>query len=346
MRQRNPVFDIMKGIGIVLVLIGHMPPSDEVYHLIYTFHLPMFFILAGLFAKDCYDVPSIKENIGKSAKRLLLPIVITSLFIVILSPLKYYQLKNWDGAVNGLLSLLWGGGDQLKTRWGNLGIGPMWFIMALFWARCLLSFIVFIFHKVSGFWERLKVYNKGCVLIVCVMVSWVAVLIHDQSWSLWPWSIMQGVSALQFMAIGWYIKHKKINVWIKLLVVMFWPLAYVWGGIEMCDCYYKCYLLDVFGACGATYCVYIVSVGLSKVKFASKLFQWFGTNSLAILCIHTLDRKTYLARAIKGLLGIGIDGMMNYLYHMFLTLFIVLIFSLIPRLGKIYGTKRMKYITA
>lgn len=49
-------FDIAKGIGIILVVIGHtMSPimsgneiMEEFYSILYVFHMPLFFLLAGL----------------------------------------------------------------------------------------------------------------------------------------------------------------------------------------------------------------------------------------------------------------------------------------------------------
>lgn len=37
--------DIAKGIGIILVVIGHTIGSQRVNDIIYTFHMPLFFIL-------------------------------------------------------------------------------------------------------------------------------------------------------------------------------------------------------------------------------------------------------------------------------------------------------------
>ncbi len=52
MKQRNLTFDIMKGIGILLVLIGHVwQLPDSIHQTIYSFHMPMFFIVAGYFSK-------------------------------------------------------------------------------------------------------------------------------------------------------------------------------------------------------------------------------------------------------------------------------------------------------
>lgn len=39
--------DLIRGIGITLVVIGHTEVPDAIKIIIYSFHMPLFFILAG-----------------------------------------------------------------------------------------------------------------------------------------------------------------------------------------------------------------------------------------------------------------------------------------------------------
>ena len=66
-KQRLEYIDIIKGIGIFLVVLGHVTINQTVYHFIYAFHMPLFFIIAGMFL---HDKP---QFIRKQAKSLLLP---------------------------------------------------------------------------------------------------------------------------------------------------------------------------------------------------------------------------------------------------------------------------------
>jgi fucose 4-O-acetylase-like acetyltransferase len=54
--RRNATIDIAKGIGIILVVLGHNPTvlqdKGELFRVIYSFHLPLFFFLSGVFLKD------------------------------------------------------------------------------------------------------------------------------------------------------------------------------------------------------------------------------------------------------------------------------------------------------
>ena len=48
-KVRDINIDILKGIGMVLVIIGHTGCIWPFYPAINAFHMPMFFIVSGLF---------------------------------------------------------------------------------------------------------------------------------------------------------------------------------------------------------------------------------------------------------------------------------------------------------
>jgi fucose 4-O-acetylase-like acetyltransferase len=49
--KREDVFDIMKGVGIILMIIGHCAIPRLLWHFIFSFHMPLFFIISGFFFK-------------------------------------------------------------------------------------------------------------------------------------------------------------------------------------------------------------------------------------------------------------------------------------------------------
>lgn len=87
-KSRNMTFDIAKGIGIVLVVIGHYIPAGapvwyvEFAKFIYHFHMPLFFVIAGFF----YDRSSRQERypvfVWNKFQRLMFPYFILSWAIV------------------------------------------------------------------------------------------------------------------------------------------------------------------------------------------------------------------------------------------------------------------------
>jgi fucose 4-O-acetylase-like acetyltransferase len=59
-KKRSIFLDIARGVGIILVVIGHtMSPvmtgnavMEAAYQILYVFHMPLFFFLAGLVAQN------------------------------------------------------------------------------------------------------------------------------------------------------------------------------------------------------------------------------------------------------------------------------------------------------
>lgn len=47
--KRDKSIDIAKGIGICLMIIGHMTGMIPIHKFIYQFHMPMFLIFSGYF---------------------------------------------------------------------------------------------------------------------------------------------------------------------------------------------------------------------------------------------------------------------------------------------------------
>ena len=63
--------DILRGIGILLMVYGHINYVIPVYTWIYSFHMPLFFFAAGVVYKE----RDIRKDILHRALTLLIPYV-------------------------------------------------------------------------------------------------------------------------------------------------------------------------------------------------------------------------------------------------------------------------------
>lgn len=62
--------DWSKSIAIFLVIWGHVPMQSETHTIIYSFHMPLFFLISGYLYNP---KGTIKEELYKDLKTLLLP---------------------------------------------------------------------------------------------------------------------------------------------------------------------------------------------------------------------------------------------------------------------------------
>lgn len=59
--------DISKGIGMVLVITGHLCVSASLRNFIYSFHMPLFFILSGI----VYNIARTRARKAIQIKKIL-----------------------------------------------------------------------------------------------------------------------------------------------------------------------------------------------------------------------------------------------------------------------------------
>ncbi|MDR0559648.1 MAG: acyltransferase family protein [Prevotellaceae bacterium] len=146
-QTRYQWIDIAKGIGIILVVYGHAMRGlikasiidNQLFNyidtFIYSFHMPLFFLLSGIFFEK-----SIKKNMpGKfltvKCKTILYPYVIYSLL---------------QTGVEALLSRYTNGGETLSSLYTCLFIprAQYWFLFALFFINLLNTALYLYFKKI------------------------------------------------------------------------------------------------------------------------------------------------------------------------------------------------------
>ena len=74
MKKRIEYIDIAKGVAIILVLLGHIETCPAgLKSSIYSFHMPLFFILSGYFMKEGTELRLLAKKLFKS---LMVPYLI------------------------------------------------------------------------------------------------------------------------------------------------------------------------------------------------------------------------------------------------------------------------------
>jgi len=134
--KRIHYIDFVKGIGIILVILGHISYiSDTTRTFVVSFHMPLFFILSGMLIclRNEAERPVI-ETLKKKFRRMMIPYYIYSV-IGILIYIVYYLLTGRDGGFPTVLS------DIVQTL-TLYGYSVMWFLPAIFGAEILLIIII------------------------------------------------------------------------------------------------------------------------------------------------------------------------------------------------------------
>ena len=131
--KRIDSIDFAKGIAIIAVTLGHILGSFQIrgslFIWVYSFELPLFFLVSGLLngikQKDC----TFKEMIAHQAQSILIPYIEFSLV--------YILIDAAIGVIKGDLvtKLLFDLGYTLS----GLGLGAIWFLPTFFLSSILAN---------------------------------------------------------------------------------------------------------------------------------------------------------------------------------------------------------------
>lgn len=150
MDKRINWLDTAKGIGIILVVLGHISFRPETINVwLCSFHMPLFFLLAGI-TYNAEKYSDFKVFLNNKAETLVIPYFI----FAIISWL-------WDAAWNVLYLIKDGTELPVNTMVKNaIGIfvqirttayGPgVWFIPCIFVAFILLHFVIKLSLSIPG----------------------------------------------------------------------------------------------------------------------------------------------------------------------------------------------------
>lgn len=161
---RNTSIDVLKGICIILVVVGHLYENGEalrhsaLYSIIYTFHMPFFMVLSGYVTHYSLKTPVAFTNIHhyvlKKLRSLLLPCVMWTLAF------KYFFTNTPD--------IL-----DIHTLW-NLVSRGYWYM------PCLFLLYVYLYVALL-FLQKVKRYKEWFVTALIVALSVIAgLLIKDE----------------------------------------------------------------------------------------------------------------------------------------------------------------------
>lgn len=146
--------DILKGIGVIFVIIGHVYINNTVFNWIYSFHMALFFFVAGY----TYKERSVIQDIKRRLQTIVVPYFVFGLIILLYWQFIERRFRPSDMSfIDALVGLLSGEAQHLDF---NI---HLWFLPCFFVTVILFNALMNI-GKWAG--NRFNVWGgvqKSCV---------------------------------------------------------------------------------------------------------------------------------------------------------------------------------------
>lgn len=321
-KNRNIDIDVIKGLGIILMVLGHAYPAFRDW--IYLFHMALFFLASGYCFNESKtgSFKDYKNYCIKKLKSLYLPYVLINILFLLLDnvfldmglfstdaefvlmqpnalyPQNVHEIYSFSTAIQALIrSLLLVGGTSHFS-------GATWFLASLFWVTIVHGFVVCI-RKSNHWLAKISDWKENCFIVcfLCVVI-WLF-LYFDIDFPLSKIILRDLICYLAYL-LGTIVSRLDRNTNISggghLHSNSFWlnhytPIYGVVSFILLCILN-MCGKIEV-SACEITNPLYFVictllgwqmMMSFSKVLHGriKKFFAYIGRNTMCILCFHLL----------------------------------------------------------
>jgi fucose 4-O-acetylase-like acetyltransferase len=261
--KRLDYIDYTKGFGILLVILGHIyDTSNPIKIWLYSFHMPLFFIISGFFAKNI----KFKVLFKKKFKSLIIPYIsfgIITMGLMIVT----------NSGLNGEFK------EYVYFFITGVGRDALWFLPCLFLIEVIFNIII-------------KIKNNKYKIFIVFILFLIGLCGAHFIKNMILTTLYRAFVGLGFYSIGnyMYTKLKTTNISTIILVLLLIGssiLAIYNGCVDLWGLNFGNKFIYVFCSIVNSFCIIIIFKKIFDNKEIESL-RFFGRNTLIIMSTQQL----------------------------------------------------------
>lgn len=276
--ERISWIDYAKAIGIYFVVLGHLSLPQIGSDFIYSFHMPLFFLLAGITFKTSYDTITF---LRKKFHALIVPYFCFSLILFTYWFLagRHYGADVASGTSTTVLQaiqhIFYGISNDIYPS-------PLWFLTCLFVCEILFYFIL---------------KQKSVILIISeigilLTAGLTLQILGTEYCPRLIWNIDLVCYYLPFVALGYVLQKKDFFQFIFKTKwshgFSFLICALIFLGSFYASCVYQVAPFKNFIDIAPAITGSLVVIQIAKLIPSNKLLSFWGKNTLTLFGLHTI----------------------------------------------------------
>lgn len=269
--KREPIYDRARGIGMILVIYGHMFTGVP-FSFIFSFHMPLFFVISGILISKTRIESSYLEWAKHIVKRYLPPLVFFSVLGGIVNAI-FFKTPDFRQMCKDFLLHM--SSDELLT-------GAIWFLSMLGFVMLLMPLLIKLQKELS--WGG---HFHGIVIITLSILTY---LLSKVPYTL-PFLIKTIPVALLFVYIGYIFKNTLLELansaTAKKVVLYTFPvfvvLVFLNRTVNLAIPVYNDFFIYMVCALYGT----IMTLQISTYKLP-KIIGYLGEHSLIVFSLHAI----------------------------------------------------------
>lgn len=308
---RIDFIDAARAIGILMVIVGHLPePGRALDLLLFSMHVPLFFWLSGWLLDPAPDARPVAATLERTLRRLVVPYAV----FFVLSWLYWLATRGIGGRSIDYSDVTW------YEPWIGfaLGIGPAMVVNPTLWFFPCLATTVVAFALLERLAMRAGAGRLATVASVAAFAAAVLLTAPPPVFARWPWGLDVMPAALLMYASGHACRlaWPRLSPWLRRSGAM---TSVAWGGLaaawawaalarEQVDLQFLEYGGTPAGFAMVAAAGIAVVVGLAHRMPVGRVVRWLSDNTLILFPTHVLLFSLFSGVAKLGL-GLGAEDL-------------------------------------
>lgn len=302
--KRLNYIDIVKGLAIFSVVLGHVYRGNVVQNWIYSFHMPLFFFVSGWLLNAEHSLENgYKFFVVKKIRKFLIPYM-------------FFLLVNYA---------YW---CVIESHFRLFDQGPLWFLPVLCVVECGVVGLIKICKNDTQF--------LIVTIVFVLLLIWLGGDAIGEYGSIMEW-VVRWINGTMWYCIG-FCSRKNIRMWCEeslnkskkkwLYIVSLFLLSVILGCINgRVDMYLNRFNNVFIYIIAAILGIYLY-IGISILIGKCKIVEYLGRYSLIIMCTHEPIKRAVI-QVISILTHISSDIIRNNIVGGFLIAIITTLIELL-----------------
>ena len=319
MSKRIEYLDIAKGIGILFVVLGHNHIKLKypiIYQVVYSFHMPFFFLLSGMFFKTDY---SFAELARRRFHSLIKPFI--AYMVVVYTASIFFTKIDLPTIFSRMIKALYAGPSTLEWV-------PLWFLPHLFLVN-LVAFVLikFVYDRLPYLWMRIlllagMIWAGAAILPTFLSLNFTVFNRPFEFYGL-PWSADLLLITVAFFVLGYEIRRTLLDNplrfryfgWLLLAaIVLFVGLNIAFQ--STIDFYIRSYgpvIVSTLEALSGSALILYLAKWLEKAPaLISAPLKYLGQASIVLLIFHYIPQEFLYGKLIDLHLGVLLSSLISF----------------------------------
>ena len=257
--------DVLKGMGIIYVVIGHIFLNEVIFNWLYSFHMPLLFFVAGC----VYHKKAVSMDLRRRIQTIVIPYFIFGGICLIYWLLVERRFRDSTmGLERTLIGLLLGQYEFLDFN------VHLWFLPCFFLTTILFNILVNMGNRltISSKLAYIASFVMSIVYMICPLPEM-------------PWGGNRVFKYIGFYAIGCFFSEQKVETYIQ-------RQSGITKGIEVITLIGTNFVLTSYILTAGVMWFITALIGVAGMTVLAlsirenRVFQYLGRISLVVLCMH------------------------------------------------------------